>query len=409
MRLTRRTISLATIVILAVFVFISVPMPFRSIGGSRSLALVARADQRRVDNEIVCQLKPGRNLNTVLRRHGLRVLRVLGDNIFLFRIPSAHAIERVLSNLRADPDVEEVEPNFLVEVPETNQASGAFVDQASGAFVDGVAPTNYFDHYAVSLIQAEEAHAIATGRGVTVAVIDTGVDAGHPAFRGKVTRGYDFVDFDTNANEECPGMACGHGTMIAGIIALLARQATILPVRSFDAEGSATTWQVAMGIYYATLRRADVINMSFGAPADSFLIRWAIDFASRAGVVLIASAGNDNSGTPQYPASDDAHVMAVAATDETDHKAGFSNYGTDVDVCAPGTDVYSTYPGGRFAWWSGTSFSAAFVSGEAALVLSTGRSVSSITHTAVNIDSLNPSYAGLLGSGRINVLAAVTR
>jgi subtilisin family serine protease len=395
---------------LATFVLTSVPVPFPSTGEMQGLALVARAhSDQRVGSEIVCQLKAGYRLPSVMRRYNLQIMRYLGDNIYLMRIPSANAIERILSALKDDSDVVDAEPNYWVEVPETSQASSPFVDQASSPFVDGVSPANYFDHYAMSLIRAKDAQAITSGRGVTVAVVDTGVDTRHPVFRS-VARGFDFVDFDANATEECPGMACGHGTMVAGLIALVARQATILPLRAFNSDGVGTTWQVGTAIYYAVLRGAKVINMSFGAPSDSFLIRWAIEVASRAGVVMIASAGNDGSATPQYPASD-ARVMAVAATDQTDHKADFSNYGTNIDVCAPGVDVYSAYPDGQFAWWSGTSFSAAFVSGEAALILSAGRGhvSSTIRRTAVDIDHLNPGYAGLLGDGRIDVLAAVSR
>jgi thermitase len=140
-------------------------------------------------------------------------------------------------------------------------------------------------------------------------------------------------------------------------------------------------------------------------------IRTAIQFAARQRIVLIASAGNKNTNSlPPYPASDNLRVIAVAATDPADVKADFSNYGLYIDVCAPGVNIYSAYPEGRFAWGSGTSFAVPFVSGSAALVLSTGDSNAgqAVEETAIPIDHLNPSFRGLLGWGRIDARAAVS-
>jgi len=140
--------------------------------------------------------------------------------------------------------------------------------------------------------------------------------------------------------------------------------------------------------------------MSFGLPRESVPIRNAIEFARSQGLVLIAAAGNNNTSVPQFPASSPS-VMAVAATDQYDLKASFSNYGSHIAVAAPGVSIYSAYPGEGWAWWSGTSFAAPFVSGEAALLLSIGRSVDRIQSTAVPVGSG-------LGSGRIDCLAAVS-
>jgi len=310
--------------------------------------------------------------------------------------------------LKGDPNVVWAEPNYLLRVPEVTQRSVAWVDQRSVAWVDGESPADYFSQSAVDIIRAKQAQKIADGTGVTVAVIDTGVDTTHPAFRS-VVQGYDFVDNDNNPKEVGNGIAYGHGTMVAGVIALVAPQATIMPLRAFTSDGFGRASDVSQAIRYAARHGAHVINMSFGMADEFGPVREAIAFASKLGVTLVASAGNDNSSVVEYPASDE-HVLAVAATDSNDVKASFSNYGFSIDVCAPGVDIYSAYPGGQFAWWSGTSFAAPFVSGEAALVLSVGGSNAGeiIQATAVNIDRKNPRYRGLLGSGRIDCLAAVS-
>jgi len=165
---------------------------------------------------------------------------------------------------------------------------------------------------------------------------------------------------------------------------------------------------------------AKVINMSFGIQRDSFVMKRALSSAHDSGVLLVASAGNKNRERKQYPAGDDDWVIAVAATDTQDVKADFSNYGVHIDVCAPGVGIYSAYPGKRFGTWSGTSFAAPLVSGEAALAYSIemrrlrGRQPvdpqvvrMAIESSAVNIDSLNPEFAGKLGKGRIDVFEAI--
>jgi hypothetical protein len=157
---------------------------------------------------------------------------------------------------------------------------------------------------------------------------------------------------------------------------------------------------------------AHVINVSLEMPCDSQVLQWATNYADRHGVV-VTSAGNANAAQTGYPARL-TDTIAVAAVDNAGVRASFSNYGSEVTVSAPGVDIYSTYANGLFAWWSGTSQSAPIVTGQVALLVSSYPWLEAsqygpiAANTAINIDSNNPGFEGLLGSGRIDLLASVT-
>jgi thermitase len=356
------------------------------------------------NGEVTAQLKNGVRSNTVARRHNLSVLDNLQANQYLFGIKDTRTVDQVVAELEADSDVIWAKPNYLLRAPEVSQRSAAAIDQRSVAYIDESSPSDYFDQYAISIINAELAGNIAQkGSGVTVAVIDTGVDTTHPTFN-YVVPGYDFVNNDNDPSEVSGGLGYGHGTFVAGLIVLVARDAAIMPLRAFDPNGVGKASNISKAIRYAADRGAQVINMSFGmveTDTTGALLN-AINYAASRGVVMIAAAGNDSGGTSQYPASD-PQVLAVGATDSADQKTSFSNYGSWVGVEAPGEGIYSAYPGGLWAWWDGTSFSAAFVSSEAVLRLARGGGnvIQIIKDTAV------PCCSGLLGSGRIDCLAAV--
>lgn len=366
------------------------------------LTFVAHADGGAdfVDGQVVVKIRTGVDILPLLRRLDLRILENLNINIFLLGLPLGMTVNQALTLLRLDPSVEWVEPNFLFQSPEVKQRSVAHVDGS---------PSSYQNQYAMALVRAPQAQAIASGKGQTVAVIDTGIDMTHPVFTD-LADGYDYVDNDPDPSEVSPSaLAFGHGTMVAGVIALIAPDATIMPIRAFDSSGAGKETDVYKAIQLARGARVDVINMSFSLSVDSTLIRSAVSAAAQEGVTMVAASGNENTSSPQYPAAYNSWVSAVSATDSGDYKAGFSNYGSHIDECAPGVGVYSAYPGGQYAWADGTSFSAPFVSAGAALVLSAGLSVDRIRSTAVNIDGRNRGYRGQLGSGRIDLMAAVRR
>ncbi len=389
------------------------------------LSLAARNTPRRRsrEEEAVIEITRPVSVSVVASRHRLEILdHIQNTNFYRVKIPAGTTLDQMLSRLRSDPDIADSEPNFVITMPEVEQKGAAFVDQKGAAFVDGSSPAEYFDQAALDRIHLEQAQEITRGQGVTVAVIDTGIDLKHPAFQGRLSRTlYDFVEDDPDPSETGRGPGFGHGTFVAGLISRVAPQAKIMALRAFDARGEGTTFDIAKAIIFATDNGARILNMSFGMDTSSIVLDRALSYAEFLGVTEVAAAGNEGLEFHQYPARD-PDVIAVAATDASDVKADFSNYGGHIDVSAPGVSLYSTYPGGKFAWWSGTSFATALVSGAAALILSAlppavARSTSArrrvaatLKGTAIPIDSLNlPKYRGKLGTGRIDILQAVQK
>jgi subtilisin family serine protease len=212
-----------------------------------------------------------------------------------------------------------------------------------------------------------------------VAVLDTGIDRKHPALAGRIhPGGTDIVDGDADPSEVADGIdnggeglvdeAYGHGTYVAGIIALVAPEAQILPIRVLDSDGDSNAWLIARGLVEARARGAEIINMSLGAGNLGRILEQLVKDATEDGIVIVASAGNDGDESRRWPAAY-PEVISVAAYDgRTGTRADFTNRGSWVQLAAPGVDIDSTYPGGRYARWGGTSASAPVVAGAAALI-----------------------------------------
>jgi subtilisin family serine protease len=234
---------------------------------------------------------------------------------------------------------------------------------------------------AVAALRLASAQGVSRGRGVQVAVIDTGVAAGHPVFAGRVRSGEDFVDDDGNAEDSRTGVdsnrdgvpdeAAGHGTFVAGTIALVAPEARLVAYRALDSDGQGTTYDAAQALMAAADAGAKVINLSFGTPdgVPSRVLDDAVDYARARGAVVVAAAGNYGDADQTYPAARPGvlSVGALAASD-AERLAPFSSRGGWVKVAAPGVGIVGPMPGGGFARWSGTSMAAPFVAGQAALV-----------------------------------------
>lgn len=269
------------------------------------------------------------------------------------------------------------------------------------------------NQWALTTIQAAAAQQMSTGQGITVAVLDTGVDTSHRLLAAHIAPGgYDYVNQTTVISDVMGGLASGHGTFVAGLIAQVAPNARILPYRVIDTNGQADANNVAAAIIAAVNAGASVINMSMDISVTVPVLQSAVQYAHDHGVAMVAAAGNQSSALPHYPAAYSG-VTGVAGTTATDTLASFSNYGSWVTVSAPSTGLLSTYPGGGYAAGSGTSFAAPLVAGEIALLCAAHTNTScadnaqKVTDGSVSITAVNPGYADMLGAGRINALLSL--
>jgi hypothetical protein len=312
---------------------------------------------------------------------------------------------------------------------------------------------SYANQPAASIVGVQNAQKTfnVTGIGI-VADIDTGVDPTHPVLKPVLVPGdgYDFTRSQPGGSElndvsspcafaTCPPPPCpncspvkvnqstaavldqstaavldgspyaafGHGTMVMGIIHLVAPTAQLMPLKAFHSDGTASLSDILRAIYYGVANSANVINMSFDTKTSSVELQKALDYANQQGVICAASAGNDGQGPPLlvYPAALQNDVMGVASTSDQDTRSSFSNYGSlIVWVAAPGEAIVSTYPFDTYAAGWGTSFSAPFVSGGAALLhnLQVAIGQSGAAAAVANAVPLDPSLG--LNHGRLDLV-----
>jgi thermitase len=259
------------------------------------------------------------------------------------------------------------------------------------------------------------------GRGVKVAVIDSGIDLAHPAFAGKLapaSEWKDFVDNDNNPQDVTGGPGSGHGTGVAGIILQVAPNATILPIRVLEADGSGDVDDVVAALDWAIKKGAKVINLSLGAMLDIRALKDMTNIAAKNGAYIIASTGNTGDLNVTYPArhsmsgSTESMNIGVGSVTTRDVLSNFSTSGTSVEVVAPGETVYTIVPGQQVGFWSGTSFATPMVSGAMALALGnmtkadSGKLADLVGSTSTNVSGSNSGKT--IGKGRLNVQAFIT-
>lgn len=364
--------------------------------------------------QVLVRLAAGVSIETINARYGTRTLdAVETQRVYLLELPEGVSVDAFRAQISQDPDLITSAPNARVDAPEAQGRSTiAFADPA-------LEQSDYEDQGALDRIRASAAWSSTRGAGVIVAVLDTGVDVNHPQLVGAIAPGgRDLVDGDGDPSESPDGIdndgdgvvdeALGHGTFVAGLIRSVAPDARILPIRVLDSEGSGTAIDIANGIEIARQNGARVINLSLGMAVEADVVEELIDdLADEHGLIFVASAGNQSTSERQFPAGEN-DVISVAATDDADRKADFSNFGSWVDVSAPGVGLVSLFPAGRLASWSGTSFAAALASGEAALLVSL-RPTAKIDeiHEAIERSAIPVEDERLNNSGRIDVRAAV--
>jgi hypothetical protein len=289
-----------------------------------------------------------------LTRLESQTFQLFGTTLYRWRVPNGISVPRAIRALEADARVTSVQPNYLFTMQQSEPAAASEGDAAQ---------------YELAKLHLPQAHALAKGDKILVAVIDSGVDAHHPELAGAIAETY-----DTLAQPFTPHK---HGTAIAGLIAAhgklmgAAPGARILAIRAFNPSGKGadgTTFNILKGLDWAAAHDARVINMSFAGPADPAL-HHSLEAAHKKDIVLVTAVGNAGAKSPPlYPAAD-PNVIAVTATDAGDKLFEQSNRGNYIAVAAPGAKILVANPDGAYEVSSGTSYSAAEVSGIVALML----------------------------------------
>jgi hypothetical protein len=369
-------------------------------GSARNLPQTA-INTRSVPNELVAEIDGSLSdaqADELARRHGLARIgsqNFVGGTIGLFRVTDRRPMETVSRELATDGVVRSVQPNFR------------YVLQDQKAALTEGDPAQY----ALAKLRLPEAHMLAHGANVTIAVIDSGIDAKHPELANSIGD-----SFDALGSKEGPHV---HGTGVAGAIVAHARlmgaapAARILAIRAFGSAqngAESTTFVVLKGLDYAVEHGAQIINMSFAGPKDA-LIERGIAAASARGIVMVAASGNAGAKSPPlYPAAY-ADVIAVSATDAQDRLLAASNRGSYIAVAAPGADIFLPAPDGKYQMTSGTSFSAAYISGLVALVLERNPALKPEELRAVLMKTARdlgaPGRDDLFGAGEADAFAAI--
>jgi subtilisin family serine protease len=393
-------------------------------------------------------------LKNVCLSKGCTVVGNLDGNVgqvFLVR-PAQGLIPQLLADvLNLVNGILDAEPDQTLTIP-PNENTQSTASTAPQGLWDNT-PVNYYgtsvthgyvNQPAAQIIRVAQAHSVfnVSGAGI-VADIDTGVDPNHPALQGVLLAGYDFTrnqpggselnDISMSTPPPCQTCAAayvnqhtaamldqhtaamldgsqyaafGHGTMVMGVIHLVAPTAQLLPLKSFSANGNGSLSNILAAIYYAVQNHASVINMSFDLTTSSTELADAINYANKNNVILAASSGNDGKQEMVYPAGLQ-NVMGVASTNNQDQRSTFSNYGNQIVwVAAPGEGVITTYPFATYAAGWGTSFSSPMVAGTASLLVNMQ---SSTSENQASWAVAHAKWIGLnMGNGRLDVYGSLS-
>src|SRR5713226_9113437 len=372
--------------------------------GPRRIVAQTATNLRTFANEIVAEIDGSLSdtqADELARRHGLVRLQsqnfpLIGATIGLFRITDRRTVETASRQFATDTSVRSVQPNFR-----------HFLQEQKAALTEGDPA-----QYANAKLRLPQAHTLAHGANVTVAVIDSGVDVKHPELANAIAD-----SFDALGSKEGPHV---HGTGIAGAIVSHARlmgsapEARILAIRAFGAAPNgveSTSYVILKGLDYAAAHGAQIVNMSFAGPKDPLLER-GIAAAAVKGIVMVAAAGNAGAKSPPlYPAANRS-VIAVGATDAQDRLFAASNRGGHIAVSAPGVDIFLPAPDEKYQVTSGTSFSAAYISGVAALLLERNPALKPDEVRAILMKTARdlgaPGRDDLFGAGEADAFAAVS-
>ena len=353
-------------------------------------------------NRLVVQRRNGASpaaANQALASNGAWIVSQIPHiNVLVIQVPEP-AADRVAAALERSGQFTFVEKDFIAKVSATTPTDPSFGSQ-----------------WHLSTIQAPSAWDFSKGASsITIGMIDSGVETSHPDLAGKLVPGWNFITGNSTIVDNT-----GHGTATAGTAAAATNNGigvagvgwanSIMPLVVVDSTDTASYSNMANAITYAADHGARVVNMSLAGSSGSSTLQSAITYAWNKGTIVVASAGNYSTSNLYYPAACD-YAVAVSATDSTDALASFSNYGSWIDLAAPGVSVLTTSTGGSYAYWSGTSFSAPIVAGVAGLVLGAKPSLSAASLVSLleqNADDLGSTgFDNSYGYGRVNAYRAV--
>ena len=318
------------------------------------------------------------------------------DHLYVLQYDSENAAREANQRFNSDPEILFCQPDAIIHTDSTRNPT------TTDTLSWGVSRVGA-DYY------TEQISGRSSRNAVVVAVLDTGIDFNHPFLAGRISDvRWNFVRGNNNPND-----IEGHGTHVSGIIVdSTPPNVIIMPLKVLNDDGKGSTLDIYNAIRYAADSGADIINMSLGghlgAATRCLLDERAIDYALSKNVTVITSAGNENGDVRNYSPAYYSRVITVAATDEYDQKADFSNFGNAVDIAAPGVDILSPIPGGYYASYDGTSMASPFVAACAALLKTTNRSL-----TPDDIRRILTSYADDMGSswyfgaGIVNIVSVV--
>jgi subtilisin family serine protease len=379
--------------------------------------------------ELIVKLKSGASEADVAKAHGLAVGEHGYKNAFVVMRGAAGAEHANANALKGDNRVEYAEPNYLRQADVDprlwafRNAGGLNMSFTSGASKGKPLPTSY-----ASTPDADEDNPdnyAAAGSNVVIGSIDTGVDMSHPEFTGRLIAGQDWYNNDNNPTDDEGHGSHTTGTMAGSTVGVAGVSGAASHVKVYVQKVCGRRGCPTTAIVNAIRAAADypgmvAMNLSLGGSSLSNAEKDAIAYATGKNVLVIASAGNDGTGTVSCPACD-SNAISVAATQWQDKLASYSNWGSGLDISAPGGNcysnttaegcIYSAYKGGAYTYMQGTSMAAPQVTGTAAVVASvTGLRGSALrTRIISTADDLGASgYDTSFGAGRLNTYRAVT-
>jgi len=369
-----------------------------------STGVPPRGERRYIPDEIITQFAPATSQSTIdqiARRYDLTLLEsqdfsLLGGTLYRWRFAGRRPLADVIGALEGERAVASAQPNYVFTLQEEVKTAEAMAGDPA--------------QYALAKLHIREAHQLATGKQVTLAMIDSEVDVQHPDLTGAVAK-----SFDALGGNELPHK---HGTGMAGAIAAHGRllgsapDVQLLIARAFDdsAEAKGTTFAILKALEWVTDNGARVVNMSFAGPADPAMHRMLAAVSGK-DVVLVAAAGNAGpKSDPLYPAAE-PEVIAVTATDSDDAVFKMANRGDYIAVAAPGVDVLVTGPAATYGFTTGTSVATAEVSGVVALLLERNPTLKATEIRGILTSSATPIGPRIrhedLGAGLANAYQAV--